>query len=99
MDEIDANYEDYIKIEPLPSSQNFRIMEEFAEQHTDEKLQKQLYNALRKKGPFRNFKWEVDNSGPYRQQWFDFKMNWLMKYVDEYIQKEYKCRNLFTKDD
>ena len=31
--------------------------------------------------PFANFKNIIDNSGEFRQQWFDFKQKQLEKYV------------------
>jgi len=57
-------------------------MERFADQMEDKELQTELYNALNRRKPFRNFKDSVDHS-PYRQNWFDFKAKKLEKYVAE----------------
>lgn len=48
-------------------------MEKFIEEIDNEKLKNKLYIALQKRKPFRNFKWEIDYSGEYRQKWFDYK--------------------------
>jgi len=48
-----------------------------------------LINALNRKKPFREFKFEIDNSNMYRQQWFDFKnaqlKEWVVKKFNEAI--------------
>ena len=36
---------------------------------------------LSKKKPFREFKFVIDNSGAYRQEWFDFKNRKLEEFV------------------
>ncbi len=64
----------YVEVEPWSTTDAFRIMEAFAEQLTDAPgLQKQLFYALGNRKPLSGFKWKIDNSGPHRQQWFDFK--------------------------
>jgi len=56
------------------SSESIEIMEEFMNQLADNnKLKDRLINVLNRKKPFREFKFEIDNSGIYRQQWFDIK--------------------------
>jgi short-subunit dehydrogenase involved in D-alanine esterification of teichoic acids len=56
-------------------------MRKFAEQVDSAELRYSLVNALNKKHPFQNFKWVVDNSGLYRQKWFDFKNQSLIEWV------------------
>jgi len=48
-------------------------MADFAEIVDDSILQNKLINALNRPKPFQNFKWQIDNSGEFRQRWFDFK--------------------------
>jgi hypothetical protein len=81
LEQIENNYTDYYEIHKWTSSEAFEIMREFAEQLTDNNLQSRLFNALRKKSPFREFKIITDNSGNFRQQWFDFKNKWQQDYV------------------
>ena len=58
----------------------------FADSVDDTRLQDKLINALNKSKPFRNFKWQIDNSGDYRQQWFDFKKIRYIQLVKEQIE-------------
>ncbi len=78
-DEIDANREQYIEIDAMGSSDSYRVMVDFAEQVGNPRLQEKLFRALDKRGPFREFKYEIDNSGDYRDEWFAFKNK---RYVD-----------------
>ncbi|MDA3892206.1 MAG: UPF0158 family protein [Salinivirgaceae bacterium] len=77
---IEKDSEDWMQIDPLESGESYRIMEDFAYQMEDEKFQVDLFNALNKSKPFRNFKWLIDNSD-YRQNWFDFKAKKLFSHV------------------
>lgn len=88
IEKLDNNFGDYDEIESMQSSDSFEIMAEFAEQITDNnKLQRQLIFALNNKKPFSRFKNVIDNSGPYREEWFKFKneklKEWVMKKIAE----------------
>lgn len=60
-------------------------MVDFAESVDDKMIGGKLINALNRTKPFHNFKWQIDNSGEYRQQWFDFKKMRYMQWVKEQI--------------
>ena len=76
--------DDYEEIRGLESYESFNIMEEFIDTLSDSnKLKNRLINALAKRKPFSNFKYEIDNSGDYRQEWFDFKKNKMEEWVKE----------------
>lgn len=85
-EEIDDNQADYFEFEGFKSHDSFQLMTDFAERVDDSKLQDKLRNALNRPKPFRNFKWQIDNSGVFRQQWFDFKkmryIHWVKEQVD-----------------
>ena len=82
LEKIDNNFDDYNVIETLESSESFEIMADFTEQLEDNNnLKTKLANALSKKKPFREFKFVMDNSGAYRQEWFDFKNSKLEEFV------------------
>jgi len=83
--EIDDNWVDYFEFEGFESHDSFRIMADFAERIDDTRLQDKLINALNRPKPFQNFKWQIDNSGEYRQQWFDFKKMRYIQSVKEQI--------------
>ncbi len=83
--EIDENWDDYFEFEGFESHESFKIMVDFAESVDNQKLQNRLIYALNKSKPFSNFKWQVDNSGEYRQQWFDFKKMRYIEWVKDQI--------------
>lgn len=75
-----TEWENYLTFEPLESHESFQIMEEFVENLEDKKLKGELFNALKQRKPFANFKFIIDNSR-YRQDWFDFKKQWMENHV------------------
>jgi hypothetical protein len=74
-------------IEPPESDESFRIMEDFAEYKVTDKLQEQLFGALNRQKPFRNFKNLIDQS-EYRQEWFDYKQKRLEERAWEIISED-----------
>ena len=87
-EEIEENWDDYFEFERMSSHDAFEIMVDFTETIDNEELQDKLVNSLRKPKTFRNFKWQVDNSGEYRQKWFDYKkmryIEWIKEQIDNY---------------
>ncbi len=81
-----------ITFEPLESRESFIHMEQFTEQLPDKIFANKLFNALKRKKPFANFKYLVDNS-PYRQDWFDFRQQRLEQYVYDIIWMETEKTN------
>ena len=79
--EIENNFDSYVEIEKMDSNESFRLMQNFIGAVDNERLRDKLDQALNRPKPFRNFKFEVDNSGPYRQKWFDFKKQQLIEWV------------------
>lgn len=79
-----TDWENYVTFGPLESHESFQIMEEFTENLEDKKLKGELFNALNHRKPFANFKDIIDNSR-YRQDWFDFKKQWLENHVRRLI--------------
>ncbi len=69
----------------MESRDSFLVMEDFAEQVGDTTLQQKLFNALKRRHPFREFKFEIDNSGEYRDAWFDFKNKRYLEWVENQI--------------
>jgi len=87
LEELDNNFTDYHEIPKWSSSEAFEIMSEFTNQLTDKNLQSQLFDALRKNKPFRRFKFIIDNSYDFRQEWFDFKTKWQEDYVAKQLNR------------
>lgn len=86
LNELDENWDKYVEIERLESHDSFNIMADFAENTDSSELRNSLINALNKKHPFRNFKWVIDNSGSYRQKWFEFKNQRLIDWVKDRLE-------------
>jgi hypothetical protein len=82
---VEENGEAYREIEGMTSNESFRVMEEFAEVVGSRPLQERLLAALSRNKPFRNFKYEIDNAGEYRQRWFDFRSQKMLAWVKEKI--------------
>ncbi len=84
LEELENNFEYYYRIERMTSSESFRVMENFIIECVGNKaLQNKLINALNKKNPFREFKFIIDNSGDYRQKWFDYKDEKYLSFVEK----------------
>jgi hypothetical protein len=81
LEQLENNFSDYYEIDKWTSNEAFEIMSEFTVQLTDNNLQNRLFEALRKKKPFREFNFVIDNSDDFRQHWFDFKNKWQQNFV------------------
>ena len=78
--DIFENSEDYYEFENMDSRDSFRLMEEFAESVSDKNLRDNLFFALERPKPFRNFKYELEKNDTVLKTWFDFK---LQGYIDD----------------
>ena len=89
MEKLEEDFTSYKEIEALDSRESFQIMAEFAEGLKGaNRLQERLIDALNKKHPFRNFKYIIDNSGEYRDRWFEYKDARLMELVRERLESD-----------
>jgi len=95
IEEIENNIDDYFEFEAMDSTKSFRVMESFAETVDDKHLKMKLIWSLENRKPFANFKNAIDNSGEYRQQWFDYK---AQKYF-EFIAKQLRFQNNTDEED
>jgi hypothetical protein len=84
-EEIDSNFDQYIEFDKMPTHESFQLMTDFIDTVADKKVQDLLIIALNKKKPFWNFKYVIDNSGEYRQKWFDFKEQESCKWIENQI--------------
>lgn len=88
MEKVEENEDDYILIDPMPSFEGFRVMEQFARQVDSIGFSSKLLDALDKRKPFQNFNHLIENDFEYRQQWFDFRLQENMKWVKRQIEYE-----------
>ncbi len=83
-EKLDENRDAYFEIQPMPSRKAFEVMEDFTMSLADSNfLKSRLTRALEKRKPFREFKYEIDNSGDYREHWFVFKNQRMREWVKE----------------
>ncbi|TKB96819.1 UPF0158 family protein [Pedobacter cryophilus] len=89
MEILENNATDYCQIKKWTSNEAFEFMEDFAEQLTENKfLQNKLLEALDKKKPFREFKFVIDNSSDFRDQWFDYKNKRQQEFVENQLNEK-----------
>jgi hypothetical protein len=75
-DEADEDPRDddrWLFIEPIESSEAFRVMEVFVDQCGDDRLGRALGQALRERKPFRRFKDVLAAHPTQREAWFAFE--------------------------
>lgn len=82
---LKKNSSDYREVYAMDSKDSFKLMEDFAQEVTDGKLQQQLINALNRQKPFSQFKFIIDNSGEYRQSWFNFKNKRYIEWTEDQL--------------
>ena len=85
IDKVRKNKRKFIEIESMTSSDNFRVMQQFAYSVEDNGTKIRLVTALEGRHPFANFKRQVDNSGEYREQWFNFRRQRNIDWINEQL--------------
>ncbi len=88
LEDLEENWGDYLEIDGMSSDDSFNVMADFVEEIDNPFLHERLINALKKSKPFRNFKQVIDDSGKYRERWFEYKhqryVEWVKDQVDAY---------------
>ncbi len=84
-EKLENDGDSYHQIEKMASFESFKVMEDFIE-NTDlpRSLKGQLYLALDKRKPFRQFKYVVENSD-YRLAWFAYRDKRREEHVAEQL--------------
>jgi hypothetical protein len=90
MKKIKSHKSKYLKFVPMSSRDSFRMMEAFINEVTDNELQERLALTLRRKSPFANFNAEIDESGPFREKWFQFKTLKYFEWVKEQWEDQHR---------
>jgi hypothetical protein len=86
LDKLDERFLEYQEVDAMESSDSFRVMADFAENLSDNKLREKLIHALNRNKPFREFKFVIDNSPEHRQSWFDFKNRRYIEWTEEQVE-------------
>jgi len=89
MEVIEKEEDKWVLIEAMMSRDAFRIMEDFADQVRNKRLQKRLIERLNGRNPFANFKNAIDNSD-VRDDWFKFKQKKYEVWVRREIRGDFE---------
>ncbi len=78
----------FIEIEQMIPSDGFRVMADFVDSLPDNSTKIRLQNALEGRKPFANFKYQVNNSDEYREQWFTFRRQRNIEWIQNKLRFE-----------
>lgn len=78
------HWKNVLTFEPFESSDAFRLMEDFAAQVENIKVQNILIDILNRRKPFGHFNSFIHNSN-YREEWFVFRDKFYEKHVRELL--------------
>lgn len=76
---------DWIEVEPVPSREQYRMMERFIETVTHLPLKERLQDSIVGKGAFRRFKDVVSRFPEERKRWFAFRDVLLHRHILEWL--------------
>jgi len=85
--DIRQNPEAFIKIEPVPSREQYRMMEKFIETVNQPTLKAKLTDSIVGKGAFRRFKDTVGRSPDERKRWFAFRDVLLHRFIFDWLKQ------------
>jgi hypothetical protein len=88
LEAIDTDPQHYTGIEPVPSPQAFRWMEQFAQLQEDGHIRAQLRAALEGRRPFRAFKDVLADHPGVRSTWDAFEQERQLGYARAWLKEE-----------
>ena len=77
--------QNYLRIDPVSSREQYRWMERFIPMVEDPDLQAKLSQAIDGKGAFRRFKDVLMAYGPERERWFSFRSERLRIFMEAWL--------------
>lgn len=84
---VQARPERFLPIEPVPSREQYRMMEHFIETVPESPLQEQLKDCIVGKGAFRRFKDAVGRYPEERKRWFAFRDVLLHQHILDWLKR------------
>ena len=85
IDKIELDWDNYMEIERMDSSESFNVMRDFVDSLAKGETKIRLENALARPKPFRNFKYEIEQS-EFREAWFKFRLESYIKWVKKELE-------------
>jgi hypothetical protein len=82
---VAANIDNYIRVEPASSREQYRWMERFVASVSDEPLQRRLVISIDGKGAFRRFKDVLLAYPAERERWFSYRSNLLHWHIQNWL--------------
>ncbi len=82
---VAANIDDYVRVEPASSREQYRWMERFVGSVADEALQQRLLISIDGKGAFRRFKDVLLAYPTERERWFSYRSNLLHWHIQNWL--------------
>lgn len=84
---VHAYPDQFLQIEPVPSREQYRMMEKFIETVVHEGLKTQLKDSIVGKGAFRRFKDAVGRHAEERKRWFAFRDVLLHRFIFDWLKQ------------
>jgi hypothetical protein len=84
-DEVEQNPKRYLPIDSLPSSEAFRIMEDFVASLEAGPIATRLAKALSRRHPFAEFKAALRSAPPIRDRWFGFHAARMLTLAEDWL--------------
>lgn len=83
INKVEENYADYIRFEAMESRDSFGVMEDFISMISNENTRLRFEDAIGYKKPFQNFKQLLQNYPDLQNQWFVYKDQRYIEFVQE----------------
>lgn len=83
---VAANIDDYLRVEPASSREQYRWMERFVSSVVEESLRHRLVISIDGKGAFRRFKDVLLAYPAERERWFSYRSNLLHWHIQNWLQ-------------
>jgi hypothetical protein len=85
---VQSGGEQFLRVEPAASREQYKWMERFVSHVTDEPLRERLIIAIDGKGAFRRFKDVLLNYPTERERWFTYRSDLLHWHMQKWLEKE-----------
>ncbi len=85
IDKVESNYGEYIRFEGMESSESFQMMESFIAHIKDKKISLDLEEAIHLRKPFQNFKNRLYDYPEVLEDWYTFKDEQIINWVQEQL--------------
>lgn len=80
MDEVMLDFDQYLEIPTLSSTETYKLMEDYADTLLDDRLRRRLFDALGGKKPFKFFRMAIDEAD-LTDDWYTYRDARLQDYV------------------